>query len=143
MKLQVEIPVESIMTRNLITLNVTDGLEKAEHLLKKHNIRHIPVVNAGKIVGMLSTNDIHRISFADGAYREEGTIASSVYEMFTVKDLMRASLTTVNASQPISEVAEIFIKEKYHSLPVLEGEKLVGLVTTTDVIKFLLKESIS
>lgn len=141
MKLQVDIPVSAIMTKNLITLNVTDGLDKAEFLLKKHNIRHIPVVNAGEIVGMLSSNDIHRISFADGAYREEGDIASSIYEMFTVKDLMRSNLTTVEAISPIREVAQRFVDSKYHSLPVIDGKKLVGLVTTTDVIEFLLNQS--
>lgn len=140
MKLQVEIPVSSIMTGNLITLNVTDGLEKAEYLLKKHKIRHIPVVNAQRIVGMLSSNDIHRISFADGAYREEGNIASSVYDMFTVKDLMRSSLTTVDVSTSVAEVAQLFIKSKYHSLPVLDNGELAGIVTTTDVIEFLLKQ---
>ncbi len=142
MKLQVDIPVSAIMTKNLITLNVTDGLDKAEFLLKKHNIRHIPVVNAGEIVGMLSSNDIHRISFADGAYREEGDIASSIYEMFTVRDLMRSNLTTVKATSSIREVAQRFVDSKYHSLPVVEGKKLVGLVTTTDVIEFLLDQSL-
>lgn len=141
MKLQVDIPVASIMTKNLVTLNLDDGLDKAEFLLKKHNIRHMPVVNAQKIVGMLSMNDIHRISFADGAYREEGDIASSIYEMFSVKDLMRSELTTVDSSSPIAEVAKIFVSSKYHSLPVLENGLLVGIVTTTDVIDYLLKQS--
>ena len=67
----IDVPVSTIMTSELVTVNVDDGLDKAEHLLKKHRIRHIPVVEGKKIVGMLSMNDILRISFADGAYREE------------------------------------------------------------------------
>ena len=69
MNVQIEVPVSNIMTKDVISVNVEDGLDNAEHLLKKHKIRHIPVTNAGKLVGMLSINDILRISFADGAYR--------------------------------------------------------------------------
>ena len=139
MNVQIEVPVSSIMVKDLITVRVGDGLDKAEHLLKKNKIRHIPVVEGKKIVGMLSINDILRISFADGAFREEEDISSSIYDMFTIRHLMRSKLETVSSHNTIKEVAEKFVESEYHSLPVVDDDELVGLVTTTDLIKYLLK----
>ncbi len=138
MNVQIEVPVSTIMTKDLITVGVKDGLDKAEHLLKKYKIRHIPVVEGQKIKGMLSINDILRISFADGAFREEEDVSSSIYEMFTVKSLMRSKLETVSSVNTIKEVAEKFVESEYHSLPVVDNDVLVGMVTTTDLLKYLL-----
>ncbi|MBT8235371.1 MAG: CBS domain-containing protein [Bacteroidia bacterium] len=141
MNVQIGVPISAIMATDLVTLKKTDGLDKAEHLFKKHRIRHIPVVDGKSIVGMLSMNDLLRISFADGAYREEENVSSSIYEMFTIPQLMRSVLTTVAPDNSIKEVAKIFVKSEYHSLPVVKGDELVGIVTTTDLIKYLLKDS--
>ena len=58
-------PVSTIMSKDIITLNYTDDLVTAEKLFKKHHIRHIPVVNGDAIIGILSYTDLLRISFAD------------------------------------------------------------------------------
>lgn len=141
MNVQIEVPVSNIMTKDVISVSVEDGLDNAEHLLKKHRIRHIPVTNAGKLVGMLSINDILRISFADGAYREEEDVSASIYEMFSIRNLMRSKLETVGPNNTIKEVAERFVISEYHSLPVVENERLVGIITTTDLINYLLKHN--
>lgn len=138
MNVQVGVPVSKIMAKELIKVQVNDGLDTAEHLFKKHKIRHIPVVDGEQIVGMLSMNDLLRISFADGAYREEENVSSSIYEMFSVPQLMRSNLTTVSSTNTIKEAAEIFVQSEYHSLPVVDNNVLVGMVTTTDMIKYLL-----
>jgi CBS domain-containing protein len=140
MNVQIELPVSSIMTTNLITLDVKESLDKAEHIFKKYKIRHIPVIENDKIIGMISLNDILRISFADGAYREEENISSSIYEMFTIRQLMIGNLETVSPDTTIKEVAKLLVKREFHSLPVVENGRLIGMVTTTDLIKYLLKQ---
>ena len=60
-----QVPVSTIMTKNVIKLNLSDDLTKAEMLFKKHRIRHIPVVSDDEVVGMLSYTDLLRLSFAD------------------------------------------------------------------------------
>jgi len=140
MNVQIELPVSNIMTTNLIILDVKESLDKAEHLFKKYKIRHIPVIENEKIIGMISLNDILRISFADGAYREEENISSSIYEMFTLRQLMIGNLETVSPDATIKQVAELLVKREFHSLPVVENGKLKGMVTTTDLIKYLLKQ---
>ena len=139
MNVQIELPISSIMTTKLITLDVNDGLDKAEHLFKKYKIRHIPVIEKDKIIGMISMNDLLRISFADGAYREEENISSSIYDMFTLKQLMIGNLETVTPDTTIKEVAELLVQREFHYLPVVENGTLKVMVTTTDLIKYLLK----
>lgn len=139
MNVKIELPISSIMTTKLITLDVNDGLDKAEHLFKKYKIRHIPVIEKDKIIGMISMNDLLRISFADGAYREEENISSSIYDMFTLRQLMIGNLETVTPDATIKEVAELLVQREFHSLPVVENGTLKGMVTTTDLIKYLLK----
>ncbi len=134
------VPVSKIMTSNLVLLNLTDTLEKAEGLFKKHNIRHIPVVNNNKIEGMLSYTDLLRISFADATYEEEDHVDTIVYNMFTLKQVMVKTVTSVNVTDTIYDVAKILAKENFHALPVEENGKLVGIVTTTDLITYLLEQ---
>lgn len=141
MSLPERIPVSSIMSTQLVILNKTDSLEKAERLFKKHRIRHIPVIEGQqKIVGMLSLTDLLRISFADGAYEEEEEIESVVYEMFTIPQVMAKNIKSVAPGTTVKEVAELLAKEEFHAVPVVEEGNLVGIVTTTDLIKYLLKQ---
>jgi CBS domain-containing protein len=141
MSLPDRIPVSSIMTTQLVVLNTTDSLEKAEHLFKKHRIRHIPVIESQqRIVGMLSLTDLLRISFADGAYEDEEDIETVVYEMFSLPQVMAKNVKTVAPDTTIKEVAELLAREEFHALPVVEEGNLVGIVTTTDLIKYLLKQ---
>lgn len=133
-------PVSAIMTKDVITLNHTDNLETAEVLFKKNNIRHIPVVSGEAIIGMLSYTDLLRISFADAVYEEEQDIDTVVYNMFTIEQVMAKNLVSVNSSTTIKEVAQILAKKEFHALPVVDNNKLVGIVTTTDLINYLLEQ---
>lgn len=141
MSLPDRIPVSTIMTTQLVVLNTTDSLEKAERLFKKHKIRHIPVIESQhRIVGMLSLTDLLRISFADGAYEDEEDIETVVYEMFSLPQVMAKNIKTVAPDTTIKEVAELLAKEEFHALPIVDEGDLVGIVTTTDLIKYLLNQ---
>lgn len=138
MTISINIPVSTIMTKEIRTVDINENLAKAEHLFKKYKIRHIPVVENEKIVGMLSLNDLLRISFADGAYREEENISSDIYEMFSISQLMVRKPETVSSTTTVREVAQLLTKTQFHSLPVVDNEKVVGMVTTTDLLKYFL-----
>lgn len=134
------VPVATIMTKEVIKLNVSDTLTKAEALFKKHHIRHIPVVNSNKIIGMLSYTDLLRISFADAVEDDEDEVDTTVYNMFSVEQVMAKNLTSIAPNASIKEAAEILATKEFHALPVVEGDLLVGIVTTTDLIKYLIDQ---
>lgn len=133
------VPVSQIMSRKLVTLTPTQSLYDAERLFKKHKIRHIPVVEGDKIIGIVSYSDLLRISFADMTDNED-EVTSVVYDMYTIPQIMAKTPLTVNSNATIKEVAEILAKQSFHSIPVLENDKLVGIVTTTDLINYLLDQ---
>lgn len=132
--------VSKIMSTNVITLNHTDDLETAETLFKKNNIRHIPVVSGEKIIGLLSLTDLLRISFADAVDETETSVDTVVYNMFTIEQVMAKNIVSVNSSTTIKDVAEILSEREFHALPVVDKDKLVGIVTTTDLINYLLEQ---
>tara|TARA_R110000764_G_scaffold213522_2_gene299887 strand:+ start:89 stop:520 length:432 start_codon:yes stop_codon:yes gene_type:complete len=133
-------PVSSIMTTSVISLNAKDTLETAESLFKENNIRHIPVLEGSKVIGMLSYNDLLRISFADAIGDDEQDVDTVVYNMFTIEQVMTKNLVTVTSTTTIKEVAEILSKREFHALPVVDNNNLVGIITTTDLINFLLEQ---
>jgi len=135
-----KVPVSTIMTKNVVKLNLSDDLTKAEMLFKKHHIRHIPVVYSNKIVGMLSYTDLLRISFADAIDDDEDVVDTTVYNMFTVEQVMAKKIVVISPDTTIKEAAEILAKKEFHALPVCEEELLVGIITTTDLIKYLIDQ---
>lgn len=135
-----KVSVTTIMTKNVIKLNISDDLTKAEMLFKKHHIRHIPVVNGSKIIGMLSYTDLLRISFVDAVDDEADVVDATVYNMFTVEQVMAKNLITISSETTIKEAAEILASKEFHALPVVEGDLLIGIVTTTDLIKYLIDQ---
>ncbi|MCB9426677.1 MAG: CBS domain-containing protein [Flavobacteriales bacterium] len=133
-------PISAIMTYNLVKLNITDDLTKAEHLFKKNKIRHIPVVKGEVIVGMISYSDLLKVSYVDGSMDENESVDVMVYNMYTIEQVMTKNLVTVSPSTTIKKAAEILAKGDFHALPVVERNRLIGIVTTTDMIKFLIEE---
>jgi CBS domain-containing membrane protein len=134
------VPVSIIMAKNIIKLNLSDDLTKAEALFKKHKIRHIPVVNERKIVGLLSYTDLLRVSYADAVDDEAEGVESIVFNMFTVTQVMAKDIVVISPETTIKEAAEILAKNEFHALPVCKNEVLVGIVTTTDLIRYFLEQ---
>ena len=135
-----KVPVSTIMTKNVIKLNLKDDLTKAEALFKKNKIRHIPVVNGNRIIGMLSYTDLLRISFVDAIDDDDEVVDATVYNLFTVEQVMAKNLVTISPETTIKEAAEILSSKEFHALPVVLGDLLVGIVTTTDLIKYLIDQ---
>jgi CBS domain-containing membrane protein len=133
-------PVSHIMTENVLTVNKTNSLIEAENIMRENHIRHVPVVSGDELIGMLSLTDLKRISFADNFGNGEGAVDSAIYSMLTIEQIMKRNVKSIEASTTIKEVAEVFSKEEYHALPVVSQGKLMGIVTTTDVIKYLLEQ---
>lgn len=97
------------------------------------------MVNGNVIIGMLSYTDLLRISFAD-AIEDEDDVDTTVYNMFTVEQVMAKKLVSISPETTIKEAAQILASKEFHALPVCEGDLLVGIITTTDLIKYLIDQ---
>lgn len=134
--------VSTIMTRHIHTVQIKDPLLDAMELVRKYNIRHVPVLKGKKLVGIISKNDLHRLSFSDIMPGEEDT-DEAVLDMLSIGQVMSHKPRVVKSSDTIYQVAEILSKEEFHALPVVSDKdefELVGIVTTTDVIRYMLQQ---
>ncbi|MCM4167068.1 Inosine-5'-monophosphate dehydrogenase [Arenibacter antarcticus] len=132
--------VSKIMSTNLITINHANTLVEAEQLFKKYKIRHIPVVSNKKIVGILSLTDLLRISFVDTYGEDDSDVDTAIYNMLSIEQVMVNNPVHVSSNKTIKEVAEILAKQEFHALPVVDDGDLVGIVTTTDLLNYLLDQ---
>ena len=133
------VPISQIMTTNVVTLTTKDDLVTAEETFKKHRIRHIPIVSGDTVLGILSYTDLMRISFADAIDDDEYEVDTMVYNMFSIEQVMVKDVVSVPPTATVKEVAQFLAQKEFHALPVVYEGKLVGIVTTTDLIRYLLE----
>ena len=126
------------MTSSPITISTTSNISEVAQIFKERNIHHVPVLSGEKLVGMVSKTDIDRISFVTDMQDEKANIA--IYDNLKLDQVMTKQLETVQVEDQIKDAAQLLAKGSYHALPVLEGDKLQGIVTSTDVINYLLEQ---
>lgn len=136
--MKTSIPISEIMTPHVYTIEACDSLYRCQEIFQKFKIRHLPVTQEGNLVGMLSLSDIMRLSFGP-VFDQQEEADNAIYEMLSIDQVMKHQPFTVKPSDTIKEVAEIFTKQEFHALPVVNEGELVGIVTTTDVIAYLLQ----
>lgn len=132
-------PISNIMTSNVHFVQENAPLQEVVNLFRKHKIRHIPVLNGNKVVGIISRTDINRLTFGALFENQEGA-DEAVLEILSIPQVMTAKPKMVKSNDLIRDVAEIFANEEFHALPVVDGEELKGIVTTTDVIQYMLDQ---
>lgn len=132
-------PISHIMTKSVVTVNQNDDLRKVVEKLKSNSIRHIPVVNGKEVVGIISRTDVNRLTFGALFDGQEG-VDEAILDMLNISQVMTSKPRTLPSDTIIKDVAEVFAKEDFHALPVVDNGELKGIVTTTDVIKYFLEQ---
>jgi CBS domain-containing protein len=130
--------VSTLMTKNLYSVSPSSTLKEAKNIFETYSIRHITVLRDDNLVGILSKNDLDKFSFPNKSDFNE--LQTRLAETLTVEQLMSKSVHTLQHDDTIKEAAEMLSLSSYHSLPVLDGNTLVGIVTSTDLILYLLKQ---
>lgn len=128
-------PVSTIMTTNLITVNPEDKLEVVKQIFDEHHIHHIPVVRFKKIVGLISDTDLKYFLKGFGGDDYGKALDSARLQTYKAEDIMTKGLAKVESSDRINVVLEVFKVNRFHAIPVVDNDELVGIVTTFDIIK--------
>ncbi len=131
--------ISTIMTDSLVTVNLNDDLRKVKDIFAKGKFRHLPVMDGEKLVGMVSKNDIMRLSFGQ-VFDNQGDADEAVLDMLSIDQIMTHNITSIDVNATVKDAAEIFVSSKFHSLPVMQDGKVVGIVTSTDIIKYMLDQ---
>jgi len=116
------------MTRNPKTVSPDDPLSFAARVLREHRFHHLPVVEGGRLVGILSDADLRDSSY--GTMPVEGGTA----EDLPVREAMRTEVWSVTPDDSVEDALLILTREKFGALPVLSGDRLVGIITRADLL---------
>ena len=133
--------VSTIMTQDVLTVDINDSLQKVSDLFSTNKLRHLPVLSHGSLVGMISHTDILRISFGNTFGEDQSDADQAIFDMLSINQVMKHSPVSVSADQTITEAAVILSEKEFHALPVTNDNELVGIVTTTDLIKHYIDQS--
>lgn len=126
------------MSSDIISVNTTQNIREVEAAIKDRNIRHVPVVSGDKVIGMLSKTDLQKISFVNTV--DDNKLTTAMYDALSIDQVMTKDVVTVEKDDTILDVATILSKNEFHALPVTDAGKLVGIVTTTDLVKYLIEQ---
>ncbi|BFM49820.1 CBS domain-containing protein [Marinomonas sp. THO17] len=127
--------VADLMVTQLITLSENDSLATAKAIMQDKNIRNIPIVNEeNECVGMLTQREYLRHAFY--LVSQFGTQQISKKEQQTpIANAMNKDILTISPDMALDTAAEFFIENKYGCLPVIDNNKLIGILTPIDFVK--------
>jgi acetoin utilization protein AcuB len=128
--------VKEWMTRNPITIAEDTSLAEASRLMKDNDIRRLPVVEHGKLVGIVTWGAIRETSASDATSLTVFELGYLLRELQVDRFMTRHPIT-VTPTTPISRAAQLMLEHKIGGLPVVENGKLVGILTESDIFRML------
>jgi CBS domain-containing protein len=132
------VTVRDVMAQNPLTLDRNETLDLAESIMNLGRIRHMPVVDDGRVIGILSQRDLFRSALltALGFGRKTTT---ALIKTIKIKEVMTEDVITIAPETTIKDAARTMIDKKIGCLPVVENEKLIGLLTETDMLRYVVE----
>jgi acetoin utilization protein AcuB len=130
--------VRDIMQSKLITIDPKTTLPQAMRLAAERRIRHLPVVQGGDLIGIVSDRDLKQ-AMASPATSLEAHELNYLLNRLTVAEIMTRTVITIGPTIPVEEAARLMVQEKISALPVTEAGQLIGIVTETDVLELVVR----
>lgn len=134
---KLELALGDIMTRQPHCLSPLDQVERADQLCQDYHIHHLPVVDIyGKVIGILSQSDLLKISYGLSLFRNHDPqrYNQTLFASVLVRDVMVREVTVLRSDDTIRDALDIFKMNKFHAIPIVEGELLVGIITPLDLL---------
>lgn len=133
-------PVSNIMSSQMLTVHAAQQVSEVYRLLTENPIHHVPVVNGNELVGVISSTDMMKLSL-DSYGTPDAANTAYLDSQFSIDKIMSRDPVTVKPEEPIRSAAKMLSTGARHSLPVVDADaKLVGIVTTTDLVNYLLDQ---
>lgn len=132
--------VGDYMSVDPVTVAPQDSLRRVIELLRRRDIRAVPVVEDGKLVGIVTDRDVRQVAPAYPLFRDDDEIRRYT-ENLTVTAAMSADPMTVSPLTPLVEAAKILETYRISSLPVVEGFRVVGILSVTDLLRVFVAQN--
>lgn len=131
--------VSQIMTTEVKTVRSSDTMEKVAELFKSHYFHHLPVVDYGKVVGIISSMDYHMLEDHFTLFNNKNSEAmnQAIMRSLLVKDVMTRQVATISPNDTVEFAAGIFRENLFHALPVADSQKnFLGIITPYDLLNY-------
>lgn len=136
--------VGQIMTTPVITVAPNDTMDKVQAIFRKNNIHHLPVVDDGQVVGMISNTDYMRLLHGFTLFKTEKSeeYNDAILRSLLANEVMTRQVAVLNPGDSLELAAGYFRENLFHALPIVEekSQKLVGILTTYDLISYAFSE---
>jgi acetoin utilization protein AcuB len=130
--------VSNWMSKNVVTVDIDDSLQDAGKRMKQHNIRMLPVMKKGKLVGVVTDRDLKRASASDATTLDVHELLYLISKI-KVKDIMTERPITVPPDYTVEETAELLLENKISGAPVVDRKgAVVGIITQSDLFRVLI-----
>ncbi len=134
-------PVTHVMTASPLNVHTGQKLSDVRKLLSEKDIHHVPVTNGNKLVGLISSSDMLRLSFSEFGATDERSLDALLDSQFSIEEVMAKDLKTLNETDTVRTAAIALHAGHFHSLPVVDKDNaLKGIVTSTDIINYLIDQ---
>ena len=136
-----DVLVKEIMSSALYTVTEFEPLSYVQNIIEEHNVHHVPVMSEGKIVGIISNGDVERSKCGSSLFvnhnieEQNETILAAVL----AGSIMTVVVETISQDDTLYNAYLTFKSNSFRSLPVISGEKLVGIVTPMDFLDYFFK----
>ena len=132
--------VRDCMTVDPKAVAPRDSLQKVIELLRRRDIRSVPVIEEGKLVGIVTDRDIRQVAPAYPLFRDEEEIRRYT-ENLTVTAAMTADPMTISPDAPLVHAAKLLETYRISALPVLDGQKLIGMISVMDLLRVFIEQN--
>ncbi len=131
--------VKDIMQTDVVTVTPDTRLPQMLRLLQPRGFRHVPVTEHGSLVGIISDRDLKQAMVSLAGAGAGGAALERARERLTAAEIMMRGVTTIGPMFPAEEAARLMTTQKISALPVTEGDRLVGIVTETDILQLFVR----
>jgi len=130
--------VEQWMNRDVVSVTPDESFHTAMHLIRQKGIRHLPVVDGRRLVGIVTDRDLRQAA-------PSGATSLSIHELhyllekLTVREVMTKQVVTIGPEQTVEEAAMLLLGHRIGGLPVVRDGELIGIITETDILQAFLQ----
>lgn len=141
-KVRTNTPIQEIMTASARTVGRHQKISDIARIFSENTFTHLPVVEGSKLVGIISYNDLLRVSFGDAFGTDSREVLAVLDKTKTVDGIMASNPVTIAPNSSVRDAAKVLYENKFHALPVVDKKSgdLLGIVTTTDIMRYLADE---
>ena len=126
--------IKTLMSTDLITVHEDDTLAKVDEIFRTNRIKHLPVVHTSRLAGIISKTDFNY--FKKGIENSEQTLENT-----KCSEIMTRGVATLSVDDKINVAIEVFKENLFHAIPIMEDDRVVGIVSTHDIMKAISEDN--